>query len=473
MNVRYKKLLSNTAIFSMSQFASKFLSFLLIPIYTKFLTTADYGTADLVQTTVTLLITVLSLYINSSVLRFIVEDKENLYGTVTFAAVILLTSIILVAFSLPLLNLLDELSNLKFVFLLTYIVYVFDPFLDNIAKGINRIKVIGITSVIKTILALSFNLLFIVKFKFGVQGYLYAYVLGIGCVNIIKFVGLKVWRFIHISTVNKDLIKKMLKYSLPLVLVNIGWWLNNSINKYIITFFLSATQLGLYTAASKFPSILAVFQTMTGEALNLSIFEEYKKVGADNYYSILYNFYNFFIVLLSSLLISFSKLISSILFSNDFVAAWSYAPLLVYGSVFSIITGFIGSFFSAAMKNSILCITTLIGALFSVVANLMLVPRIGIYGTAITFVISNVIIWVVRFAFVRRMFALRVKVARDIVAYMVLLVQTIFVMKVFYIVQTSLICLFVYLVLYEQEIKLLLSAVIRSCKKIGGKYDFQ
>lgn len=465
MNDKYKKLLSNTAIFSMSQFASKFLSFLLIPIYTKFLTAADYGTADLVQTTVTLLITVLSLYIGSSVLRFVIEDKENLYGTVTFAIIILFSSIVLVVFCLPVLNLVDELSDLKFVFLLTYAVYLFDPFLDNIAKGINCIKFIGITSVIKTIFVLFFNLLFIVTFRFGVQGYLYAYVLGIGCINIIKMIGLKVWRFINISSVNKDLTKKMLKYSLPLVLVNIGWWFNNSVNKYIITFFCGATQLGLYTAASKFPSILVVFQTMTGDALNLSILEEYKKTGADNYYSILYRFYSFFLVLLGALLISSSRLISSILFSNDFIVAWNYVPLLIYGSVFSVITGCIGSFFSAAMKNSILCTTTLIGALFSIVMNLILVPRIGVYGTAITFVISNVIIWAIRFAFVRKMFALKIKVARDVVAYIVLLVQTILVMKLFYIVQTSLICLLVYLILYEQEIKLLFSVLVGSWEK--------
>ncbi len=44
---RYKKLIKNTALITVGNFASKLLTFFLLPLYTAILTTAEYGVADL------------------------------------------------------------------------------------------------------------------------------------------------------------------------------------------------------------------------------------------------------------------------------------------------------------------------------------------------------------------------------------------------------------------------------------------
>ena len=43
----YKKLVYNTAIFAIGNFGSKVLTFLIVPLYTYVLTTAEYGVIDL------------------------------------------------------------------------------------------------------------------------------------------------------------------------------------------------------------------------------------------------------------------------------------------------------------------------------------------------------------------------------------------------------------------------------------------
>lgn len=52
---RYKKLIKNTALITVGNFASKLLTFFLLPLYTAILTTAEYGVADLMTTTVNLI----------------------------------------------------------------------------------------------------------------------------------------------------------------------------------------------------------------------------------------------------------------------------------------------------------------------------------------------------------------------------------------------------------------------------------
>ena len=74
-NSKYKDLTKNTLLFTLSNFGTKIISFLLVPLYTYVLSTSDYGTADLMTTTVSLLLPVFTFNIQDAVLRFCL-DKE-------------------------------------------------------------------------------------------------------------------------------------------------------------------------------------------------------------------------------------------------------------------------------------------------------------------------------------------------------------------------------------------------------------
>ena len=74
---KYGYLAKNTLLFTVSSFSSKILSFLLVPLYTNVLSTADYGIADIVSTTSTLLTFVVSLNISESVLRFAIDNNDQ------------------------------------------------------------------------------------------------------------------------------------------------------------------------------------------------------------------------------------------------------------------------------------------------------------------------------------------------------------------------------------------------------------
>ena len=70
---KYKKLFKNSAVFFIGNLGSKVITFLIVPFYTYFLTTEEYGTADLVTTTVNLLVPFAMMGMNEAVLRFTVS----------------------------------------------------------------------------------------------------------------------------------------------------------------------------------------------------------------------------------------------------------------------------------------------------------------------------------------------------------------------------------------------------------------
>ena len=80
VNQRYKYLLKNTGLLTISNFASKVLVFLLVPLYTSVLSTEEYGIYDLIVSTVSLLYPLLTLNIVDAVMRFTMDkdvDKKQ------------------------------------------------------------------------------------------------------------------------------------------------------------------------------------------------------------------------------------------------------------------------------------------------------------------------------------------------------------------------------------------------------------
>ena len=65
----YRKLISNTVLFGISTFGSKFLSFLLTPFYTRILSSAEYGVTDLLIQTGNLIIPLASIEIGRASCR--------------------------------------------------------------------------------------------------------------------------------------------------------------------------------------------------------------------------------------------------------------------------------------------------------------------------------------------------------------------------------------------------------------------
>ena len=77
---KLKYLSKNIALFSISNFVSKILVFLLVPFYTNVLSTYEYGIADVIQVTLLLLVPMVTVNIGEAALRFGIEEVNNREG---------------------------------------------------------------------------------------------------------------------------------------------------------------------------------------------------------------------------------------------------------------------------------------------------------------------------------------------------------------------------------------------------------
>lgn len=86
MDIKSKTLLSNTLIYGIGNFGSKILSFGLLPLYSYFLTREEFGYYDIIVTTVTLLVPLITLQLSEAIFRWLIipdKDESSNFHTIT------------------------------------------------------------------------------------------------------------------------------------------------------------------------------------------------------------------------------------------------------------------------------------------------------------------------------------------------------------------------------------------------------
>lgn len=438
MDKRSTYLSKNIFLFGISSFGPKILAFLMVPLYTNYLTTADYGIGDIISTTASLTLPLIALCIESAILRFSFEHDINQdtvlsNGLYVFSKGILFVGLLVACVAIiPLIEI--DVSYLLAFFLMILSTGLYD-ILSNYARGVERVGCMVEMSLITTGISCLLNILFLVVLNFGLNGYLVANYLGTLIAVIWGIIRLKIWKHFHISSISKPVMSKMKKYSFPLVFNRIGWWLNSSLDKYIITWILGATSNGIYTVAYKIPTMLVACSDVFTQAWQLSAIKEYDADDRNVFVTEMYELYNGFLVMCCSGLMVLTIPLAYILFAKDFFQAWQYVPALMISFLFGGLSGFLGSIFMAEKDTKIFTYSTIIGATVNAILNVILVYLIGVMGAAVATLISNVVIWGVRLFHSRKYVSIKVNYYKHIGMYFLLIVQAIVCLgglKIFY-----------------------------------------
>ena len=467
---RYRYLGKNIGILTLSNFASKFLTFILVPIYTTYLSTEEYGQFDFVQTTINLLLPIITLNIAESVLRFLLEEQEDtetvisigIKWTVIGIAIICVASVINVYF-----HLLAVIENYSIFFILIFITLSMSTILINTARGLDKLVHLAISSVLATVGMLGSCIMFLCVFHWGLSGYFLSNLIGPLIQSIYLFFALEFWNYIKWRKINLYKEKKMLLYSCPLIVNSIAWWINSVSDRYVVIWFCGFSVSGIYAVASKIPGILNVFQSIFNQAWTLSAVKDFDKDDKNGFFSTMYNSYNALMVTLCSLLVLLDKPIAKLLYAKEFYEGWKYAPFLMMGIIFGAISGYIGGIFSAVKDSKEFAKSTAIGAIANILMNIILVPLIGAMGAAIATAVSYWMVYCLRITKAKKYINMRTNLSRDNFTYILIVAQIIALLNTegfkMYIIQ-SVICAAI-LLLYYREFSHVIKNFPKRCKR--------
>ena len=404
-----KQLIKNTAIYAFGNFGSKLLTFFLLPIYSSYLTQAEFGYFDLIINTSALVIPIITFQIMDGIYRFIlveeIEEKRNKYISNGIFIAIRNTIIftILYIITIKILKIDDYISI--YLYLITTIFY---NLWAQISRGLKKNLEYAIAGIIITIVTLTLNILFIIKFDFKVNGLVISYIIA----NIIAviFIELKVGilKLINFKLIDKKTINKLSKYSVPLIPNTMSWWMMNAADRYMILYFLNASVNGLYAMANKFSSIIVIINSFFSLAWQESAILEYEKKDRDDYYTRMFNIYMKIQLAGTIVLIPFTKIVFSLLIRGEFVEGYKLVPILYSASVFSAFSVFYGTGYLSANDTKGSFYTTLIGAILNILINIIAIPIVGVYGAGFSTLISYLIVWIIRIKQTKKYFKIEI-----------------------------------------------------------------
>lgn len=328
---------------TLSNFGSKILSFLMVPLYTRVLTTEEYGMYDFYVTTILLLTPLLSMNILDAVIRFVLEKNSEPEKIFTigfkfcFRAIMVCSGLILINQWTGSIELFTMYSH--FFLLYFSLSMIFDLF-NQFARGLERLYDVAVAGVINTFVLVSLNVLFLIGLKLGLTGYFAAYCCAFAIASLYLAIRIRVWRYFDVSALKRSILQRdMVKYSAPMILQNIGAWINNLSSRYVITAICGSAANGVFSVAYKIPSLMLVFQTIFNQAWTISAVKS-QEDDRDEFYDRVYRVYNLGFVILCSCIIAVNKIVARILFSDEFYDAWRYAPFLIISVIFNSLAGY-------------------------------------------------------------------------------------------------------------------------------------
>lgn len=424
---REKTLLKNTILYSISNFGSKFLSFLLLPLYTYYLTTGDYGYFDLITTTVMLLIPLITFQINDGLYRYLLDSVDDKERTMYISNAFIITIRNLLMFDLFYIILIQfKMFRYDYIILMQINFAIIAGLWTQISRGIKSNIVYAVSGMISTFIILLSNIIFIAIMKYGVGSLIIANVISSLVVIIYIDFKLKIHDYINFRFLNRSIKRELIVYSIPLIPNVISWWLMNVSDRYFLNFYMGIDANGIYAVANKFASILIMVNSIFYLAWQESAISEYNSNDKNIFYSKMFNLLLVLEFTSVIVLLSFTKTIMKYMVSANFTSAWMFIPFLYFGAIFNAFSTFYGTGYQSSKETIGAFYTSIYGAVINVLLNIILIPLIGIQGAALSTMVSFLVMWIVRLWQTKKYFKINIYIGKIISLLSISILYTLF-----------------------------------------------
>ncbi len=460
MQKRYKSLLSDTIIFGIGTLGSKILLFLLVPLYTACLSTEEYGIADLVITIGQMLLPVFSLAIYDAILPFGLDKSIKKEDVLKCSLFVFIIGVSVLLVFIPLSFFYRAIYPWKW-YVFSYVVVSFaNILLLNYLKVCDKNKLYATIAILNAVLLVLFNLLFLKFLRMGVEGYLLSSILSIALCDVVAIVFGRLISEIRRGELDRNLLKRMTSYSIPLIANAVSWWVIHSSNKVLIQVLGSTALLGLFTVAAKIPSLINIITTIFNQAWGISAIKEYSSKEDSSFYSSVFRKYIIVVFLACISVVMILKPFMKIYVSEEFYVSWKIVPLLLMGACYSAISSFCGALYGTVRKSKEIMITTIIACVVNIVVNLLFIPIIGAYGAALGVLLSYMAISFMRMKDVRKIVDINYSLGLFIPLSILVLIQCVFATLDMEIYWVSAIVMIIALSLSYKDLKGIMASII-------------
>lgn len=404
---KYRNLAVNTVLFALNSVATKLITFLLVPLYTAYLSAGEYGLTDMSLTVISLLTPLATLDVAEAVVRFIVGDRARGDSYAVVALGVTVASVAVVVAATPMLDLgvFGGLGEFKGWFVAAYTTSALMNMCGQVARGMGRVKIIPVCAGVSSAVALILAVALIAEARMGVAGYFASVTMGPAAAIAIYLtaggLGSSVVRGARslVESTRKgvwDLCRPMLRYALPLIPNSLFWWLGSGINRLFITGMMGIAESGLFAAASKVPNLLNTVYAIFQQAWQLSAFQESSNEGLSRFFSTVFALIQAGMTVLCAVLSLVAPWLAAVLLQGETYGAWPMITPLLLSNLFNVFATFYGTVYATTMHTTFIMGTTVFGAVSCIVLTPVLIPVMGTYGACVASAVGQALVFLMR-----------------------------------------------------------------------------
>ena len=409
---KYKNLAFNTIVFAIGSFGSKILAMFLTRLYTTYMPSDMLGTKELIETMANFLIPVFTFSMSESIIRYGLDkdyDNRQVFSTAIMVEVL---GLFIMALLSPFLSFIPFVKGFTPWLVVYVIISSFRQTCSLFVRSIGYVKLYAFDGILATLTLFIFNIIFISGFKMEISGFLLAVIASDLTSTIFLCAAARVGRYFSPKYADRDIMKTMLRFSVPMIPTSIMWIITGFSDRIFIKYMhgpaatTGDSAAGIYTAASKIPNLVYMVSTVFFQAWNMSAITEYGSKDIGKFYQKVYSAYQSVMFIASAFLILLVKPISAILlnYNNhpEYREAVNYTPVLVMSVLMMCFNLFLSSIYTAAQHTKNSFWTSFITTILNVSLNAVLIKHFGIHGAIAATFISYVVCYIIRIVDARR-----------------------------------------------------------------------
>lgn len=408
------KLFKSFSLYTIASFTEAGIAFFLLPVFTFYLTTKDFGTLSLLTSIFSFTMPLIALGAQGAVsVAYFREDKAN-YPSYFSSAIFspFISTLIIFSLVFVLGSFIESYLKISIYWIMCVPVFCLLSFFNNLVLVDFQIKKEPINYVVFSLSSSTINvllsLLFVIVFKFGYAGRLLGQYFSIFLFSLIGTFILYKKRKILIKQINFKYVKDALWFGFPLIPHAIGGMVINMSDRLFIDHFYSKEQLGIYNIGYVIGSAISILSAGFAQVIVPFSYELFAKNTVASKIKVV-KVYWLFIVLLAFV-------VFCVWLVTPLVFKWFIDPKFIEGSKYVIwIT--VGYFFQGLYllfaniifylkKTKVLFYVSFLNVFVNLSLNYFLIPWLGPIGAAYATCISFFVFFVTVGGYCHRVYPL-------------------------------------------------------------------
>lgn len=418
------RLSKDTFIYGTSTVLGRLLNFLLVPIYTNFLSPNDYGITAYIYSLIAFLNVIYNYGMESAYFRYsssqeIGTPKQN-FSTpfISIAATSFLFTGIIISLTIPIADAVNLPQYYSSIILYSGLILFFDalsivPFAY--LRQANKAKLFAAIKFLNILINVSLNILLLVKYNMGIEG---IFISGI-IASLVTFIFLLPTILINLTfNFSAELYKALLKFGLPSLPAGFAMMIIQVIDRPILRALTDNASVGIYQANYKLGIFMMLVVSMFDYAWKPFFFA---RANDDNAKELFARITTYFFLLMSLVFLIITFFIEDIvklqitgryIIHPDYWTGLNIIPIIMLGYIFYGLSLSFSAGIYLKKKTIYLPIITFAAAAVNVVMNILLIPAIGIMGAAVATLASYFTMSVMMFFYSQKFYTIKYEFTR-------------------------------------------------------------